>query len=634
MTQDHPDEMEAPPSPPSRQRLNDGSPENARTLTEDIRQSNNKKHAIVIKDDHQVSVDFVEWWCHRLIMSDDVLNEAAANASTDRNTTTAPKTTPMTELNDGFRKALNNLDIAKSDMPEFGRLKNRLQIVGLCLEVAALPISKESSYKERDLVTIEETNAHATNQDESDESKGEDGETNNVRRPGSLEELVTLVKEEFILLKSMLLRKDANVDALMMVNGVDSGEPPQPDAAPDVRLEKNHPLFAQDYPRVAKQLKVATICAQFYQRLQGFVQAEMKDDVNVNDGQKSHKQQVRQAVDDYESKLKQVFFGNLNNIDSDDEEDSTEVKQLPNELIGFLLKDLYQKRRGSMASTCSTASAGSLSPTATGDEAPPSSLASRLLGHVESLLFNDDTTKRYSMRATQRALRELLRGWHGLVLEQPNLVKLGYGRDESNDGDNISRRQAEAEEDDMLRRLSSTDGAENPNNHGVFTMEALDDDDDISEVGDHPNDSQETHPSTKKSGSTANLMDSSSSDESTDGNNNEKKRKFVPIAWVDSSDESNSDDVEVSPYMYSPNKKEAHRRVYGDSASKAKAAVMFRPLTEEEYESILEGVKHYGFGRWRMIQANDPHHRLDHMELDQMRDAYYQQIHPNHELDF
>lgn len=632
LTQDHhPEEVtEAPPPLPFRQRLKDGS----RSLTEDIRQSHpaTTPAAAVIKDDHQVSVDFVEWWCHRLIMCDDVLDEVPA----DKNTT------PMNELRNGYRKALHTLDIAQSDLPDFGRLKNRLQIVGLCIEVATLPIVKESL--RRDTVTMEETptTTAATIRDESDASEGGDRENTNsdkgwsptTRRSGSLEELLTMLKEEFILLKSMLLRKDANVDALMMLYGDESGEAPQPDAAPDVRLETNHPLFAQGYPQVAKQLQVAIICAQFYQRLQGFVQAEKEDDANVNDNQKSHKQQVRQAVDDYESKLKQVFFGDTNHNNNDEEDDSTEVKELPHELIGFLLKDLYQKRRGSMASTCSTASAGSLSPSAMGGEAPPSSLASRLLGHVKSLLFNDITTKRYSMRAAQRVMRELLRGWHNLVLEQPNLVKLGYGRDESDDGDNNSRRQAEAEEDALLRRLSSTDGADNPNNHGVFTMEALDDDDDISEVGDHPKDSQETQSPAKKSGSSANLMGCSSSDESADDNKNEKKRKFVPIAWVDSSDESNSDDVEVSPHMYSPTKKEARRRISSSSASKAASAAVFRPLTEGEYESILEGVKLYGFGRWRMIQANDPHNRLDQMELDEMRDAYYQQIHPNHELEF
>ena len=49
-------------------------------------------------------------------------------------------------------------------------------------------------------------------------------------------------------------------------------------------------------------------------------------------------------------------------------------------------------------------------------------------------------------------------------------------------------------------------------------------------------------------------------------------------------------------------------------------------LTADEYNAIVKGVQKYGLGRWKMIQYNDPGHRLDQMDPKDIKAAYYDQI--------
>ncbi|CAB9525738.1 expressed unknown protein [Seminavis robusta] len=275
--------------------------------------------------------------------------------------------------------------------PSFGRFFNRLQLASLSLDVALLELQDDDTSSSES--TMEQWNS---------------------------------IKEELILMKSLLVRQDANQDVVLTPN---QERPNQVNAMPNLKVE-NHTLFQTFYRRVLRLLQVQVQLQMFNHSLQ-----MAKKSANTN-------LKVRAAIANYEKHINHLFTSNNstttsnnnNNHTSDDMSvrsvSSHDIRSLPGDLVGFLLKDLYKKNNNQHQA-----------------------LANRLIAHVQTLLQGNGP---YSHATAQAATRSLLQQWHNHVLEEPTLVKLGYG--DIGNSSSPRKRQAEAEEDALLRRLSSCGG--------------------------------------------------------------------------------------------------------------------------------------------------------------------------------
>jgi hypothetical protein len=246
------------------------------------------------------------------------------------------------------------------------------------------------------------------------------------------------LKEELILTKNKLLRKDANLDMLLLS--------PQKqlellDASP-LQEREHHELFQGVYRHVLRRVLVQYHLAVFHASL---IESQ------------GQKKLVRQAIDRYERHINQLFTssastgtGTGTSATGTSAEEPTYVRALPQELVGFLLKDLYSYQANN-----------------------DSDLATRLIQHVRSLQSGNG---RYSVAGTQAALQQLLAAWQDLVLEEPTLVQLGYGE----------HLHPLPEEDAMLRRLSN---CTTWTTTGVQSMEEIN----VSDFGDSSDDDEDQH---------------------------------------------------------------------------------------------------------------------------------------------
>jgi hypothetical protein len=600
-----------PPSIPPPQRLEESA------LTQDMRhaaseEGNDANMGDSFTDESKrCLLDFVEWWCHRVIRARDTHEMRAAEME--------------------LQKALSNLQ--EPIKPTFGRLSNRLQIVAMCLDAGMMRIGKNPQ------------NRAATSSSDESDTASPPGTIKEQYSADLLPEYWKILREELILLRSLLLRQDANVDSL-----VDCDVPPQANGTPEPQREQD-PLFQKEYRHVSRLLKVQyTLCVFYQQLLEVRTKAAIEDadgsspstaSSSQSNGSIELRKQLRQAVDDYEAQINRLFpqseaAAEELLADADDNASilsilsvGSDVRCLPKELVGFLLKDLYAAKKSSNGNASTSV--------------PPQK---RLLDHVEAILFNKNSE--YSHAKTIQALRRLLCQWHDHVLEKPTLVQLGYGLDPSTASP--SRKRAEAEEDDMLRRLSAGADAQ--------PLEVDDDDDDVSEFGASDDSEVDEGARQRRRRRRRVKRESNHNDGNNDeGATNQKVIKTVPIKtrWFSScSEESSSNEAddeqdddlfeskpkkrriiksqEESPtsttyqsailaaqaavdadeasassrraLLYAQSRRSRHSHPSSPASSSGNQQRRRRPFTDEEVQAIVDGVKKYGVGKWAIIRSN------------------------------
>jgi len=674
-------------------------------------------------------VDFVEWWCYKMITTTITITTTTTttpdsnnNNNNNKKKEKTKKNTTMQELQSRLETALEilmTMETLESEENEeiieigldntgtsgsqqkqkmlyndYGRLASRLLIVALSVDAAhllatipAFPLLN----KEEEITVLHELEELEDLQD--------------------LEEQMNLQAEELILLKSRLLRQDANVDVFSITittkeqsllslsrPSPSSPSPPsvRPNAEPDVQLEQ-HILFQSHYREVLLQIRVCATIARFCQRLQRLVRQQQQEEkmtasttsTTTPSHFKDHHKHVIQAVEEYEKKIFQLFAATTveqdDNNDDDDNNNDIDIDTVdgkannnnnnddgdddnghlppspspPHKLIGFLRKDLYQQRqpqpqpqpqprgrlqtnaKNTIMESTSYSSMRQLQNTGTANTNTSSlslslSLAQRLFQHVGILLY--EPNGRWALDTTQRGIRQLLMDWQELVLERPILVQLGYGDGES-EFQNHAQRQHQHQQDE-----AETVGGSNANRkQGTITIELLDE----SDGSEHDNDVPVLH---------HNYDD----DDDSNDSNTSRKQAFVPIVWVDSST-SDGEEGEEEQHVLSPNQStsniitDSNKRIKLESPSKSlsPSTLLLRQqkehdndsltadddadnetrqlrnmttLTADEYNAIVKGVQKYGLGRWKMIQYNDPGHRLDQMDPKDIKAAYYDQI--------
>lgn len=496
------------------------------------------------EDPQQCLLDFVEWWCHKLITAESAEEVEAAE----------------TEL----LKAMENFG---RDAPEFGRLANRIQMAALSLDVALLSARKSS-------LTVQEHWG--------------------------------FLKEELILWKSKLLRQDANADVVLL--------PAQErlafkKATPDFKREQS-PLFQKTYQTVLRLVQVQYNLAVFQSKLTELVSG-IESDKNGSSSSTSqeNKRLVREAIEEYEQAVNKLFTPTtINSDDMSTTSAASNVTQLPQELAGFLLKDLYQTSKG-----------GSSSPTSS--PSSEHSLAGRLLRHVESIVQGNGT---YAQSACQRHLRQLLQDWHQLVLDAPTLVQLGYGLGTGEP----SARKAIAEEDAMLRRLSNCEGAQADIGEALLAMP-----DDISDIEDNEPSNEPIDSSKKRSFVPIQWVDTDSDDEEallpppepSKKRAKTKKQKINKSLTLYSDSEEDPMEATVSPTKSYSNSSRKRSRS-GDASSRTTASTTAEPrvrVSPAEAEAIKEGVHKFGVGRWTILQQQ-ANGLLDKLSPQKIKVAYQQ----------
>jgi hypothetical protein len=181
------------------------------------------------------------------------------------------------------------------------------------------------------------------------------------------------VREQLVLLKSYLLRQDANlpVPTLQQVPNADAAAAdadadadtdqakhneddteyaviettvtvPPSQAAPDGQLEK-HDMFQDDYQQVILLLHVHQVLAKFKESLQKIAasssQSQLQHKKDRSTAVTSVNKRAEQAIDAYENSLLTVFEHHKSNSKMS----ATADLAIPKELTAFLLRDLYQK---------------------------------------------------------------------------------------------------------------------------------------------------------------------------------------------------------------------------------------------------------------------------------------------------
>jgi hypothetical protein len=227
----------------------------------------------------------------------------------------------------------------------YGRLYNRLHMVALWNDICGMPLKLQGELKR----------AGAPHDHSHENDKGNSIPADQWQQ----------VREQLVLLKSYLLRQDANlpVPTLQQVpanaNANANAEEqatyndyvcaevvvPPSQAAPDGQLEK-HDMFQDDYQQVILLLHVHQVLAKFKESLQKIAassQQSSQSPPQQKDTVTSVNKRVEQAIDAYENSLLTVFeHHKSSNSKMNNSVASTELV-IPKELTAFLLRDLYQK---------------------------------------------------------------------------------------------------------------------------------------------------------------------------------------------------------------------------------------------------------------------------------------------------
>lgn len=194
------------------------------------------------------------------------------------------------------------------------------------------------------------------------------------------------MREQLVLTKSLLLRRDANVWVPTAMEESESPTPagaalettpslPQPNDAIDHQLE-THEMFQDTYQQVYEFVHVQEIIARLRLSLQEvIVTPDENDDRRIP--------RAREAVELYQQQLGALFHG---------------PEHIPKDLTHFLLRDLYRNHHDWIRTV----------PT-----------------HLEELILHPRSV--FSLAKLQQKVRSLLIKWSESILEIPTLVKIGYG---------------------------------------------------------------------------------------------------------------------------------------------------------------------------------------------------------------
>jgi hypothetical protein len=234
------------------------------------------------------------------------------------------------------------------------------------------------------------------------------------------------VREQLVLVKSYLLRQDANlpVPTLQQVGAATAihvsdhdtdadhkdGDAedheyavvPACQAAPDGQLEK-HDMFQQDYQQVVLLLHVHQVLAKFKESLQKIASSESspssQQHSNPKDNIHAVNKRAEQAIDAYENSLFTVFENHHQTaatLNHNANGNHTTEQAIPKELTAFLLRDLYQQKRTSLGSHTSNS-------TDANKNQPVTDLVTSLQDHVRNMCLN--AASEYSHASLKQRVR-------------------------------------------------------------------------------------------------------------------------------------------------------------------------------------------------------------------------------------
>lgn len=306
----------------------------------------------------EIQLDIVEWYCHVCLLE---TNSLKLQSTVEQLSAALGPHKPRT----------------------YGRLFNRLHLVALWNDICCLPF-KLSAEVETETDTLSSRHGleltgqlephggggggagneqHVHFHDKATASRNKWRDKNDVPDISISADQWQQVREQLVLLKSYLLRQDANLPVPTLqqvppvvvpsvsvdadVDQVDQATVnaavtvPSSQATPDGQLEK-HDMFQQDYQQVILLLHVHQVLAKFKESLQKIAATSSQQ-------QQQHQQQskdkhvtsvnkrVEQAIDAYENSLLTVFE-NHSKMNP-----KAAALSIPKELTAFLLRDLYQK---------------------------------------------------------------------------------------------------------------------------------------------------------------------------------------------------------------------------------------------------------------------------------------------------
>ena len=203
----------------------------------------------------------------------------------------------------------------------YGRLYSRLQIAALCISIGA-----------------------HTLQPMEDDEDGENAAVPDFKSASLWKDL----REQLIIVKSYMLRKDANVRVPILRQGYE--EEDEDDIIPDENDEldgvlEKHEMFQDSYQEVLLLIEVQEILASFCEKIssinvQDVADADADDNIGIV-------KQLENAVDSYEQALQNLFLpqGVADGANVGEETKS----HIPTELVGFLLPELYKKPRAAVS---------------------------------------------------------------------------------------------------------------------------------------------------------------------------------------------------------------------------------------------------------------------------------------------
>jgi hypothetical protein len=342
--------MSPPPPLPSRRPLKDLL--RVRSLSKVLYQL-----PLVLPDLQEIQLDVVEWYCHVCLLE----------------TNTTRLTTLVAQLSQA---------LGEHRPRTYGRLYNRLHMVALWNDICCLRLSLEEPEHHHH-------HHHAGHNHSHSHSHVQQLDISAVQWQQ--------VREQLVLLKSYLLRQDANLTvptlnqvpdpaktttttttaATATAHDAEDEYPsvPPSQAAPDGQLEK-HDMFQQDYQQVLLLLSVHQVLAKFNESLHKIAvsQSEQNQQQQQQPQQQQQQQQQKQklrsssnisttssttststkdnlaavnklseeAIDAYENSLLTVFEGYKQSNGNNKMTDGDDLV-IPKELTAFLLRDLYQK---------------------------------------------------------------------------------------------------------------------------------------------------------------------------------------------------------------------------------------------------------------------------------------------------
>lgn len=231
-------------------------------------------------DFRQAQQDMIEYYAHLAMIETDV----------DR----------VQEEDCHLRDALHGCNVRR-----YGRLYSRLQIASLCISMGAMSTEPELEEAE-----VDEDESHAVKM-----------MSHNLWKD---------LREQLIVVKSYMLRKDANMFVPIEREGYEDEDLPLQNDELDGVLEK-HEMFQDSYKEVLLLLEVQEKLALLCNRIK-----------KVNTSQDTAIKELGAAVDSYESSLHSLFMpdGMPEGANIGEKAKSS----IPCELTEFLLHELYKKK--------------------------------------------------------------------------------------------------------------------------------------------------------------------------------------------------------------------------------------------------------------------------------------------------